>query len=582
MHKQTIITLILSTLSILLYAQINFEEVAQDVGLENVSFGSNIFGNGGISFYDFDNDGWDDISMATSAGDTILFFRNNNGLFEKVEPAFVSNTGQIKHILWADYNNDGNPDLFVTTDRNGNSLYKNTGSLNFVDVTSQVGISTDSMATMGAAWGDINNDGWLDLAIANFGTIDSVGTLLYLNDGQGSFTDITEQANIFDTQKPSFGMVFSDLNGDGYQDMYFSVDHFFGNSVYLNNGDLSFEDVTQTCGGGLEMYAMCIAAGDYDNDGVEDFYFTSMPPDGAFLSRCSGNGTFNEVSVEAGVNWQSDGWGSIWLDGDLDGDLDLFVNGQVPAGTAFDVSIFYENMGDGTFTELVGSNIDNDVARSFANAVGDFNNDGLPDFVVLNGEEYNITLWENTTSTNNGFLKVDLKGVESNRDGIGSWIEVYTDTLSQFRYTHCANGYLAQNMGYELFGLEKHEIIDSVKVRWLSGMVDVLYNVLPNQKITVTEGETSSTTGIGKYNSSVVRIYPNPASDLIHIISSDKSLILTGLKVFDVSGREIEVAFEIQSGSSIIVNTSTLKNGSYYLQLLHKNGKITKQIIIAN
>ena len=114
-------------------------------------------------------------------------------------------------------------------------------------------------------------------------------------------------------------------------------------------------------------------------------------------------------------------------------------------------------------------------------------------------------------------------------------------------------------MGYELFGLEKHEIIDSVKVRWLSGMVDVLYNVLPNQKITVTEGETSSTTGIGKYNSSVVRIYPNPASDLIHIISSDKSLILTGLKVFDVSGREIEVAFEIQSGSSIIVNTCNVQ-----------------------
>jgi hypothetical protein len=405
---------------------------------------------------------------------------------------------------------------------------------------------------------------------------------LYLNDGQGSFTDITEQTNIFDTQKPSFGMVFSDLNGDGYQDMYFSVDHFFGNSVYLNNGDLSFEDVTQTCGGGLEMYAMCIAAGDYNNDGVEDFYFTSMPPDGAFLSRCKGNGTFNEVSIEAGVNWQSDGWGSIWLDSDLDGDLDLFVNGQVPAGTAFDVSIFYENMGDGTFTELVGSNIDNDVARSFSNAVGDFNNDGLPDFVVLNGEEYNITLWENTTATYNGFLKVDLKGVESNRDGIGSWIEVYTETLSQFRYTHCGNGYLAQNMGYELFGLEKYELIDSVRVKWLSGTVDVLYDVLPNQKITITEGETSSSTGIENYLSSKIVLYPNPANDFIHIMSTDPSIIINSIILFDVKGNEVPFTIIKQFKAAISFGVSMIESGAYQLQVVSNKGVVSKSLVISH
>ena len=582
MKKLFVLFLLLSYLNFNVSSQINYLEVAQQVGLSNVSFGSDFMGNGGLSTYDFNNDGWDDISMATSEGDTINFFMNIEGYFEKVTPAFVPNIGQVKQILWADYNNDNNPDLFISSFNTGNHLYKNTGNLNFVDVTLQAGITTDSLESAGAAWGDINNDGWLDLAIANYASFDSTGTLIYLNNGSGGFIDISESANMQDKHKATFCMVFSDLNNDGLQDIYCAVDKLSGNTVYINNGELGFYDVTESSGGGLEMFSMCIAAGDYDNNGTEDFYFTSMPPQGSKLSNCVGDGTFEERATEAGINWQSLGWGALWLDSDLDGDLDLYVNGIGSTENELDISIFYENLDDGTFSEIVGSNIDDDTTRSFSNAIGDFNNDGLPDFVVNNKEYNNLTLWENITNTNNLFIKVDLVGVLSNRDGIGSWIEVDTDSQIQYRYTHCGNGYLAQNMGYELFGLGEYEIIDSIKVRWLSGLVDVLYDVVPNQKITIVEGETITSIGINKKLDQKVNLYPNPANDKINISSIDNQLKIIGVKLYDLQGRIIISSQNDSGNTSDFIDVSALKNGVYQLKILTDKGLVSKKITIVH
>jgi len=488
-------------------AQSFFHDVADSVGIQE-TYGTsdlNFAVGGGCSFYDFDGDGWDDLSFTSEYLEGLVFYKNMGGYFQLVSPSYVTNLSETKQILWADVDNDGDKDLFVT----GiylpghdpliplSRLYENDGAMNFTDITVSSGLPTDLAPTFGANFGDVNNDGWLDLLIINRSTppnnsFSAFSNRLFLNDGNGGFSDISLISGIVQDTTVMFCAAFFDMDNDMDQDIYIAHDKYFGNPLFVNQGNGIYSELSGSTGADLKMDAMNVAVGDYDNDGYLDIYITNsignpINPNNKLLKNNNGT-SFSEVASAVGVDFGVFSWGANWLDVDNDMDLDLYCSGLYLGSSG--PSACFENAGNGTFTTTNTMGFVGDTTASFSNAIGDFNNDGYPDIVVNNALPDSMQLWMNQTGSNH-WLKVSLEGTISNRDGIGSFIEIYINGNKYIRYTHCGIGYLAQNSGVEIFGLGSHINVDSLKVRWLSGIVDVLYNVGVDQKITVVEASTA-------------------------------------------------------------------------------------------
>jgi len=204
------------------YAQVSFIENSISHGI-NVSYGASTFG-GGVSFVDFDNDGWDDISFTSESGEDLIFFKNTNGSFSRVFFPGVTNTQESKQITWIDYDNDGDKDLFVTSIIGSNKFYRNDGNMSFTDISSSIGFFQNDLFTYGASFADIDNDGDLDAFLSNRdGVHENQRNYLYRNDN-GVYVDITQTAGISMNKHLSFCSIFFDYDNDGDQDIYISND----------------------------------------------------------------------------------------------------------------------------------------------------------------------------------------------------------------------------------------------------------------------------------------------------------------------------------------------------------------------
>ncbi|MCW5516777.1 FG-GAP-like repeat-containing protein [Muriicola sp. Z0-33] len=478
-----IILILLLTLGQLGQAQIGFEESAFSMGV-NSSYGFSYLG-GGVSFWDFDNDGLDDITYATTEGEETHFYRNNGVKYDRVDLG-INDTFETKQVLWVDYDNDGDYDFFATSITGLNKLYENNGNMIFKDITMSSGLYQENLYTYGAAFGDIDNDGDLDAFLSHRDVLTkNQRNYLYLNT-DGFFTDITESAGLYLGNDLSFCASFFDYDNDGDQDIYVSNDKYTkSNKLYKNNGDLTFEDVSAASGTGVIIDAMSTTISDYNADGWLDIYVTNTS-EGNYHFRNNGDGTFTNVAEELGTAFYSVGWGAVYLDADNDADLDLYVSGM-PTGSDGRLSAaFYENS-NGLFNIRSNIGMDGDTRRSFANAIGDADNDGDADIIVMNDSEDNF-LWKNVSSNNNNWLKIRLEGTQSNKAGIGSKIEMFANGQLQYRYTLCGEGYLGQNSGYEFFGLKQAPKADYIKVTWLSGVVDMIEEVAANKNYSILEG----------------------------------------------------------------------------------------------
>ena len=550
-----------------LHSQIFFNESAIVSGLE-CSFGSGFVG-GGISFVDFDNDGWDDITLGTEDGQPVLFFKNINGSFAEVFPNLEDDSTQNKQVIWVDYDNDGDKDLYVSGYQTPNKLYRNDGNLNFSNVTLESGLSFFGINNFGATWGDYDNDGYLDIYLT-IRDIDEPNRL-YRNNGDGTFTDQSIFAGISQTGHLSFTASFFDYDKDGWLDLYEANDrNWTTNILYRNNGDGTFTDVSVASGAGLRMDAMSTTIGDYNNDGWLDIYITNTfyiydeGEKGNVLLKNNGDGTFTNVAEVSGTIFNSTAWGAVFLDAENDRDLDLYVSGMFGVDEApLLPSAFYENLGDGIFEIPSGAGFQNDTEESYSNAIGDINNDGFADIVVLN-EQSNLFLWQNLCHlfNSNNWLKIKLQGTVSNKDGIGSYIEVHTASGSQYRYTVCGEGYLSQNSSSEFFGFGEETIVEYVKIKWLSGIEDIIYDVDVNQEISITEGDYQLS--IDDNRISQVSLFPNPAKDIININSTEsieKIVVYNTLlqivysKMIDAKSFEIDLS-HLESGHYVVVLTS--------------------------
>ena len=540
-----ILFLIFSNLS---NAQLAFEDVATQVGV-NYSYGDSEYG-GGVSFADFNNDGWDDITYATEDGAQIYFFENNNGVFNLVTLNGISNTYKTKQVIWIDYDNDGDKDLFVTAIEGINEFYRNDGGMNFTNISSTIGFFQTDLFTYGTSFGDIDNDGDLDAFISNrTSTEQNQRNYLYRND-EGTFVDITQSSGIpiededgNENSQLSFCTMFFDYNKDGFQDIYLANDKTDNiNRLYKNLGNGTFEDVSVASGSGIAVNAMTTTLGDYNNDGWFDIYITntqsSQAGNGNVLLKNNGDGTFTNVAEETGTTFNSLAWGAVFLDADNDTLLDLYVSGGFDGSIgSFLSAAFYHQQNDGIFVIPQNIGFENDTRKSFSNAIGDINNDGKPDIIVCNDTENNF-LWENKTTNTNNWLKVKLEGVTTNRDGIGNTIEIFINGRSQYRYTLAGEGYISQNSYHEFFGLGEATELDYVKVTWTgTNTEDIIYDVNANQSITIKEGIGVLTSNDIQTNS-LFSLYPNPSYDGVFKLSVNNNKSNT-LKVYDLAGRLI-------------------------------------------
>lgn len=551
-------------------AQISFEDVANEIGTA-YSYGTSTWG-GGVSFADFDNDGWDDLTFASEEGTEIYFLKNNDGIFNSISLNGISNTFKTKQVIWVDYDNDGDQDFFVTGFEGVNKFYKNDGDMNFTDISSTIGFFQTDLFTYGVSFADMDNDGDLDAFISNRdGVADDQRNYLYRND-EGTYIDITASAGLSMSSHLSFCSIIFDYNNDGFQDIYISNDKPDNlNILYKNNGDGTFDDVSEYSGAGIGINAMTTTIGDYNNDGWFDIYITNTP-EGNELLRNNGDGTFTNVAEATATTFNSVGWGAVFLDADSDGLLDLYVSSDFDGSVgSFLSAAFYHQQNNETFIIPENIGFQDDTRKSYTNAIGDIDNDGKPDIVVGNDIEPNF-LWANTTVNENNWLKVKLEGVISNRDGIGNTIEINIDGQSQYRYTLAGEGYLSQNSFYEFFGMGNATEVDYVKVTWTAtGEIEIINNIAANQAITIQEGNGV----LSVDNNEVIdfKVYPNPSITGIFKLNTSSKM---NISIYNTLGMHI---FDKLILTNDVLDLSKFPKGIYIIKVKNEAGIFSQKLI---
>jgi len=491
-------TLLLLTMLIIFVnpASAQFTDISDILGNPiSVNYGSP---NGnGLSFYDFNHDGWDDLTISRGS-QMPLFFENQNGTFVPASFSIPTPTGkQFMMLLWVDLNNDGFEDLFISKFDGPIELWINDGNFNFTNIAPQSGIAIGNYNYNGSAIADYNKDGCLDLYIGKFyeGLFETgphTLSRLYRSNCDGTYTDVTESAGVVVPTQLTFQPVFFDYNNDGWDDIYLINEmDYYQNQLFKNNGDGTFTDVSDESGAGIFIDAMSGTVGDFNNDNHLDVLVTNRPSTGGNnLMVNQGDETFINQAEELGFGTEYQSWGSVWLDYDNDSWQDVFVSLPFPyqmPGNRF----YVNNQGQGFTDERDALGFGADNSDTYTCARGDINNDGYFDLAHSSWHTSSFKLYQNQGGENN-FLSVSLQGTYSNRNAIGSRIHCYAGGNHYTRYTHCGANLLGQDSRKEIFGLDTISVVDSLVVNWSRGAREVYFNVNVNQHLHLVEGTSLS------------------------------------------------------------------------------------------
>jgi hypothetical protein len=446
-----------------------FVDASNESGVVQFNSSPNTQGQG-VSFCDVDNDGFDDITMATSQ-DSIVFFHNlGNGTFQRRE--IIPNTGNAKSVCWVDYDNDGDKDLMLCRTAPSSRFYRNDGNFQFTDITSALNLpALSGVQIYGQAWGDYNRDGWLDVYFA----VKSITTTNFLcrNNGDGTFTQVAFSAGVDNGNLPSFQGCWIDINQDHWPDLYVINDLNNPNALYINNGDGTFTDQTATSNLAINAQSMSNSFCDYDRDGDWDLYVVDVPT-GNFLMQNDGSNFFTNVATQANVLLNSYCWGATWIDIDHDRNEDLFVaTAYAPDNRDF----LLRNLGDGTFQNTMEPIFDTAHDNSFSHAKGDYNNDGWYDLIISKQTGGKYTFAQGTPGSNH-WIKVTLQGTHSNKDAVGSFIELWSAGQRTIFYTRSGDNYLSQDSQHLILSLGEQIVADSIAIIWSRGLREV-YTSLP-------------------------------------------------------------------------------------------------------
>lgn len=440
----------------------------------------------GCSFYDFNRDGMDDITLPLANGPSKFYANHNNG--QDFVEVSLGNLPDIKrNLIWVDYDNDGDSDISYAAFGGKFRLFKNLGDMTFEEVIVDLP-SNHITSNYGVSWGDYNNDGLLDAYICRYPDNDYPyeapnHNLLYKNNGNDTFTDVTFQAGVADGYQASFMATWFDFNNDGHEDIHVINDRMpFANSLYINNGDGTFINMAQELNLDIYILSMSSTVGDFDND--EDFdIFVSNGPLGNVLLRQFSNGIFLNEFPDSGVETFRGCWGGNWVDFDNNGWKDLFVCVEN------DKNYMYVN-NNGVDFDADESIIPSEEYKSFSCAKGDLDNDGKYDLLLLNEDPGTSRILRNNHTNAGNFVKVSLEGVVSNRDAIGSKITYYINGAPHMQYTFCGTDYMSQDSQHLILGIGDAESVDSLSIKWPLGLTEWYYDIPESTHLSLLEGST--------------------------------------------------------------------------------------------
>ncbi len=495
----------------------------------------------GCAFFDYDNDGWLDIFVLSGSrlhGDTRdatnrLYKNNRDGTFTDVtEHAGLKRGGWASSVSVGDYNNDGFEDLFITY-FGENVLYKNNGDGTFTDVTQASGLEGDPKRwSAGSSFIDYNRDGHLDLFVSNYVQFDfehipkpgfnvncnwkgmpvNCGPRglppgyhsLYRNNGDGTFTDVSQQAGI-SVSRGSYGMtvVSADFDEDGWPDIYVACDS-TPSLLFMNNHDGTFREEGVARGvalneDGMEQAGMGIGVGDYNFDGHLDVFKTHFADDTNVLYRNDGKANFDDVTNAAHLGTETHYicWGTGIVDLDNDGNPDIFVvagstypgiEQKLPQYPDKCPRMLFRNLGNGTFEELT-TEAGPELAALHSSrgcAFGDFDNDGDLDILIVNLNEP-PTLLRNDLAGEHHWIKVKLVGTTSNRSAIGARVLVRYGKKVQAQAVMSQASFYSSNDPRLHFGLGDERVVD-IEVVWPSGKAEKFTRVPADQLVVIREG----------------------------------------------------------------------------------------------
>ncbi|MFZ0411874.1 MAG: CRTAC1 family protein [Candidatus Acidiferrales bacterium] len=500
----------------------------------------------GVGWLDYNQDGYMDAFFVNSGftpdfhpampPQPALYRNNGDGTFTDVTAqAKIHSDGTFFFgVAVGDYDNDGYPDIFMTGYRHSVLLHNN-GDGTFTDVTEKAGVGDDGEWGTAAGWFDYDRDGKLDLLVTNYVQFDedhpvSCGDSrpgyraycrpdnfhgssmrLYHNNGDGTFTDVTKQAGLLNTDGKSLAVVLADLNNDGWPDI-FIVNDTQRNFLYFNNQDGTFKDASYTSGAGFSEdgrpeSGMSADAADVMNNGLPYLFVSHLDFELNRLYRNNGDGTFTDDTIASGLaqtNILKSAFGARFFDFDNDGWRDLLViNGHIldnialyhPEVAYAEEKKLYRNTGDASFvdsTKTEGADFRAPrVGRGLA--VGDFDNDGWLDFLVNNNGQ-DAQLFRNDGAASpaargNHWLGVKLVGTKSNRDAIGAHLKLVAGDLTSYDQTKGGMSYMSAQDPRIYFGLGKRNRVDSLEIWWPSGWRETLSNIPVDTIITVVEGK---------------------------------------------------------------------------------------------
>jgi hypothetical protein len=531
-------------------SHIQFEEIAAKSGLHYVTATDNTANKNqpqtmvaGVALLDYDGDGFLDVYLVGGASIPSLvkdspvywnrlFHNNHDGTFTDVtEKAGVSGAGYGSGVAVGDYDNDGWPDIFLAN-VTGNQLFHNNGDGTFTEVTEKAGLSGaklngKKMWSVGAGWFDYNNDGLLDLFVVNYckwepnkdpkcmlkdgvrgfchpKLYEPLHNTLYRNNGDGTFTDVSDEMGISKSIGKGMGVTFADLDGDGYLSAFVTNDT-MPNFLFHNLHGKKFEEIgvlagVSYSGDGEALSSMGDDFRDVNNDGFPDIWYTAVDREEFPLMINTGKGDFMDQTVGTGLAKTTDmsGWGNGIYDLDNDGWKDLFVaranvmdniSELNPARRYPEQNSIFRNIGNGKFVDVsatAGADFQKEAAHRGV-AFGDLDNDGRIDMVVsvLNGP---AELFRNISETGNHWILLKLVGTTSNRMGIGAQIKLTAgDGSSQWNEVTTAVGYASSSDPRVHFGLGKNKTIKEIDIRWPSGIRQVLHDVDVDRIVQIEE-----------------------------------------------------------------------------------------------
>lgn len=473
--KKSLLLSCLTAIAAIAHTQASFSDASAQAGINNTGK------NYGVAIGDYDNDGREDVYVSRHTLPNLLYRNNGDGAFTNVAAqAGVAHQGTTTCSVWGDIDNDGDLDLYLGNRDETNVLYRNNGNGTFTDISESAGVNT-LFRTRAALFGDIDRDGFIDLYVANM----TAPNYMFRNNGNNTFTDVTASSNTQD-YGVAMGSVFFDYDNDGDLDLYLTHDANQPYILYRNDGTGHFTDVSAQSNANYAGQGMGVDVGDVNNDGYLDIYITNLYANTLLLN--DGHGAFTNITGGAGVGDLGMGWGVLWLDCDNDGLQDIYVANDSYFSPF--PNLLYHNRGDNTFQPIAQGTPLASMYGGYGAASADFNADGRADIFLANSGNDGNQLFFNLTANDNKWVKIKLRGTESNRSAIGARVEVEAGGKLMVDEVIAGAGYASQNSLILHFGLGQAEVISRLTVRWPSGLVETYEQLEANASYLVTEGES--------------------------------------------------------------------------------------------